>query len=81
MPLEKGVEGTAKGTFSASGHEQLGMKQPKLNPSVEPPHRVIVVGERETPFTLIRTSCFHTTWLASLCLWEIPMQRTMVGIS
>lgn len=42
------MEGTAQGAFSASGCERLG-KQLKVNPSVEPPHRVVVFGQRETP--------------------------------
>lgn len=45
------MEGTAKGAFSASGCERLG-EQLEVKPSVEPPHRVVVFGQRETPPTL-----------------------------
>lgn len=72
------MEGTAKGAFSASGCERLG-KQLKVNPSVEPPHRVVVFGD--APTELFTLTSFHTTSLAGLCVWGIPKQRTVVAVS
>lgn len=79
-PERRGVDGTAKGAFSASGCERLG-KQLKVNPCRASTQGHCLWAKGDAPTELFPLTSFHTTSLAGLCVWGIPKQRTVVAVS